>query len=165
MKPSSGSGLIALLNLSIITSWIWWWCMHIDGKWAFSFFFFFRTLVGQRYSIKLSNFQVENIFMLCEFYYSPSCLPLFLSLPKCFLNIFPQMIAHNVPLFLFAFALAQYLAAEQKAEWGRLKTEDRDSIMKSYGLCLMANLYMKSQYTVTKTELISTERKNVKDAG
>lgn len=37
--------------------------------------------------------------------------------------------------------------------------------MKSYGLRLMVNLYMKSQYTVTKTELISTERKNVKDAG
>lgn len=75
------------------------------------------------------------------------------------------MIAHNVPLFLFAFALAQYVAAEQKAEWGRLKTEDRDLIMKSYGLRLMANLYMKSQYTVTKTELVPTERKNVKDAG
>lgn len=31
------------------------------------------------------------------------------------------MTACNVPLFLFAFVLAQYLAAEQKAEWGRLK--------------------------------------------
>lgn len=34
--------------------------------------------------------------------------------------------------------------------------------MKSYGLLLMASLYVKSQYTVTKTELVPKGKKKKK---
>lgn len=66
--------------------------------------------------------------------------------------------------FLFGFTLAQHLAAEQKAV-RKTETQDGDSILiKSYGLPMTANLYLKSHYTVTTLSVLVVEgRKTEKE--